>query len=156
MYNRFSCFAVHSKISQSTNAKSKPLEGLYTDTDPDNRSEIITDITIRMLGKAGTMMMEVKVDPGVQPSCIPLHKFKILFPHLCREGLPKEGLLDNTQNKFQSYNGGDMMWVFPDRCQGQGHQEVSSHQILCDEHRCTKDTDQPCSIVLVRFGKGAM
>ena len=107
-YNRFSCFAVHSKMSQGTNAKSKPMEGLYTDTDPDNRSEIITDITIRMPGKAGTMMMEVKVDPGVQPSCIPLHKFKTLFPHLCRDGLPKEGLLDNTQNEFQSYNGGDM------------------------------------------------
>ena len=107
-YNRFSCFAVHSKMSQSTNAKSKPLEGLCTDTDPDNRSEIITDITIRMPGKAGTMMMEVKVDPGVQPSCIPLHKFKTLFPHLCRDGLPKEGLLDNTQNEFQSYNGEDM------------------------------------------------
>ena len=108
MYNRFSCFAVHSKMSQSTNTKSKPLEGLYTDTDPDNRSEIITDITIRMPGKAGTMKMEVKVDPGVQPSCIPLHKFKTLFPHLCRDGLPKEGFLDNTQNEFQSYNGGDM------------------------------------------------
>ena len=76
-YNRFSYFAVHSKMAQSTNAKSKP-----SDTDPDNRSEIITDITIRMPGKAGTMMMEVKVDPGAQPSCIPLHKFKTLFPHL--------------------------------------------------------------------------
>ena len=108
MYNRFSCFAVHSKMSQSTNAKSKPLEGLYTDTDPDDRSEIIMDITIRMPGKAGTMMMEVKVDPGAQPSCIPLHKLKTLFPHLCRDGLPKEGLLDNTQNEFQSYSGGDM------------------------------------------------
>ena len=108
-YNRFSCFAVHSKMSQSTNAKSKPMEGLYTDTDPDDRSEIITDVTIRMPGKAGTMMMAVKVDPGAQPSCIPLHKFKTLFPHLCRDGLPKEGLLDNTQNEFQSYNGGDMM-----------------------------------------------
>ena len=107
-YNRFSCFAVHSKMSQSTNAKGKPMEGLYTDTDPDDRSEIITDVTIRMPGKAGTMMMEVKVDPGAQPSCIPLHKFKTLFPHLCRDGLPKEGLLDNTQNEFQSYNGGDM------------------------------------------------
>ena len=107
-YKRFSCFAVHSKMSQSTNAKSKPTEGLYTDTDPDNRSEIITDMTIRMPGKAGTMMMEVKVDPGVQPSCIPLHKFKTLFPHLCRDGLPKEGLLDNTHNEFQSYNGGEM------------------------------------------------
>ena len=66
-YNRFSCFAVHSKMSQSTNAKSKPMEGLYTDTNPDDRSEIITDVTIRMPGKAGTMMMEVKVDPGAQP-----------------------------------------------------------------------------------------
>ena len=75
-YNRFSCFGVHSKMSQSTNTKSKPAEGLYTDTDPDDRSEIITDVTIRMPGKAGTMMMEVKVDPGAQPSCIPLHKFK--------------------------------------------------------------------------------
>ena len=105
MYNRFSCFAVHSKMAQSTNAESKPMEGLYTDTDPDARSEIITDVTIRMPGKAGTMMMEVKVDPGAQPSCIPLHKFKTLFPHLCRDGLPREGLLDNTQNEFQSYNG---------------------------------------------------
>ena len=61
-----------------------------------------------MPGKAGTMMMEVKVDPGAQPSCIPLHKFKTLFPHLCRDGLPKEGLLGNTQNEFQSYNGEDM------------------------------------------------
>ena len=108
IYNRFSCFAVQSKMSQSTNTKSKPLEGLYTDTDPNDRSEIITDVTIRMPGKAGTMMMEVKVDPGVQPSCIPLHKFKTLFPHLCRDGLPKEGLLDNTLNEFQSYNGRDM------------------------------------------------
>ena len=31
-----------------------------------------------------------------------------MFPHLCRDGLPKEGLLDNTQNEFQSYNGADM------------------------------------------------
>ena len=107
-YNRFSCFAVHSKMAQSTNAKSKPSEGLYTDTDPDYRSEIITDVTIRVPGKPGTMMMEVKVDPGVQPSCIPLQKFQTLFPHLCRDGLPRPGLLDNTQSEFESYNGGDM------------------------------------------------
>ena len=64
MYNRFSCFAVHSKMSQSTNTKSKPLEGLYTDTDPEDRSEIITDITIRMPGKADTMLMELKLILG--------------------------------------------------------------------------------------------
>ena len=82
-YNRFSCFAVHSKMAQSTNAKSKPSEGLYTDTDPDYRSEVITDVTIRVPGKPGTMMMEVKVDRGAQPRCIPLQQFQTLFPHLC-------------------------------------------------------------------------
>ena len=108
MYNRFSCYAVNSKLAQSTKAKSNPLERLYTDTNPHNRSEIITDITSRVPGKPGTMMMEVKVDPGAQPSCIPLHQFKILFPHLCRNGLPKEGLIDNTHNEFESYNSGDL------------------------------------------------
>ena len=143
-YNRFSCFAVHSKMAQSTNAKGKPTEGLYTDTDPDNRSEIITDVTIRMPGKAGTMMMEVKVDPGAQPSCIPLHKFKTLFPHLCRDGLPREGLLDNTHNEFQSYNGGDMT------CYGHLLIDVKDkvtkkyHPIrfYVMQHRHAKDTDQ--------------
>ena len=41
-----------------------------------------------------------------------------------------------------------MLWAPADRCQGQGHQEVSSHQILCDEHRCANNIDQPCSIML--------
>ena len=129
MYNRFSYYAVNSRLAQNTNAKSKLLERLYTDTDPDNRSEIITDITIRVPGKPGTMMMEVKVDPGAQPSCIPLYKFKILFSHLCRDGLPKEGLLDNTHNEFESYNGGDFTCYghLTIDVQGQGHQEVSSH-----------------------------
>ena len=146
------------KCPQSTNAKSKPTEGLYTDTDPDDRSEIITDVTIRMSGKAGTMMMEVKVDPGAQPSCIPLHKFKTLFPHLCREGLPKEGLLDNTQNEFQSYNGGDMTCY--------GHILIDVKDKVTKKYHpirfyvmntdVPKDTDQPCSIILARFGKGAM
>ena len=88
--------------------RASPAQGLYTDTDPDHRSEIITDVTIRVLDKPGTMMMEVKVDPGAQPSCIPLQKFQTLFPHLCRDGMPRLGLLDNTQSEFQSYNGGDM------------------------------------------------
>ena len=107
MYNRFSCYEVKSKMAQSTNTKSKPLKRLYMDTDPDNRFEFITDVTVRVPGKPGTIMMEVKVDPGAQPSCIPLHQFKTLFPHLCRNGLPKEGLLDNTHN--ESWNSGDLM-----------------------------------------------
>ena len=96
------------KCLKAPTPRVSPWRGCILTLTQTDRSEIITDVTIRIPGKAGTMMMEVKVDPGVQPSCIPLHKFKTLFPHLCRDGLPKEGLLDNTQNEFQSYNGGDM------------------------------------------------
>ena len=69
-------------------------------TDSDNRSEIIRDITIRVLGKAGTMMMEVKVDPGAQLSCIPLHKFKTLFPHRCRDGLQERASWTTPRMSF--------------------------------------------------------
>ena len=55
------------------------MEGLYTDTDPDARSEIITDVTIRMPGKAGTMMMEVKVDPGRSPAAFHCINSRLCF-----------------------------------------------------------------------------
>ena len=53
------------------------------------------------------MMAEVKVGPGAQPTCI-LHT-NTLFPHLCRNGVPKEGALDTTDNEFESYSGGDLV-----------------------------------------------
>ena len=95
---------------------------------------------------------------GRSPAAFHCINSRPCFPHLCRDGLPREGLLDNTLNKCQSYNGGDMT------CYGhllidvkdRGHQEVSSHKILRDEHRRAKDTHKPCSSILARFGKGAM
>ena len=69
MYNRF-FLALQFKV--------------YIDTDPDNWSEIIANTTIKVPGKAGILMVEVKVDPGADINCIPLHKFQCLFPHLCR------------------------------------------------------------------------
>ena len=46
MSNRFTCYAVHSKMSHNTNDKSNAMK-LYTDTDFESRSEIITDINIK-------------------------------------------------------------------------------------------------------------
>ena len=74
MYNRFSCFAVLSKLVQSL-------------------SEIIAYVTIKVPGKAGKLIFHVKVDPGAEINCIPLHKFQCHFPHLCNNCLPKEGVL---------------------------------------------------------------
>ena len=83
MFNRFAYFAVQSKLAKSTDNGSKKI---YTDTDQDEKSEIITDVTIMRSGKAGSQIVEVKVDPGGEINYIVLHKFKYLFPHLCRDG----------------------------------------------------------------------
>ena len=90
-FNSFACDAVHSKLSHTHN-ESNVAKGkrLYTDTDPMSQTEIITDIQVKKPASAGSLWMEVKVDPGSEANCMPLHKFRTLFPYLCREGWPKE------------------------------------------------------------------
>ena len=47
--NRFTCFPI-----QSTNDGSKTSNKLYTDTDPDSKTEITAHVTIKGAGKPGT------------------------------------------------------------------------------------------------------
>ena len=80
---------------------------VYTDTDSDGKTEIITDINCKFKGKL--FAMEVKVDPGSETNCIPLSHFRCLFPQLCKtDGLPKETALEPTLAQFEAYNGGIM------------------------------------------------
>ena len=69
-------------------------------------------------------MLEVKVDPGAQPSCIPLHK---------------EEVLDNTNNEFESYSGGDLI--------SYGHMKIDvKHKVSKKYHPIrfyVMDTDVP-------------
>ena len=61
---------------------------VYTDTDSDGKTEIITDITFKFKGKL--IAMEVKVDPGSKTNCVPLSHFRHLFPQLCsKDGTPR-------------------------------------------------------------------
>ena len=105
MLNRFAYIAVQSKLVKRTDNESKKL---YTDTDPDEKSAIITDVTIMRSGKAGSQIVEVKVDPEAEINYIVLHKFKYLFPHICRDGQPKAGVLVPNGSEFSSYSGSDL------------------------------------------------
>ena len=57
--------------------------------------------------------MEVKVDPGAEASLMPVCHFRRLFPQLCLNGQPKEGVLQKADSRFESYSG--------DSVQIQGH-----------------------------------
>ena len=80
---------------------------VYTDTDSDGKTEIITDLNVKFQGKP--LEMEVKVDPGAETNCIPLSHFRYLFPELCnREGQPLEEALTPSLAQFEAYDGGIM------------------------------------------------
>ena len=76
MSNSFACNAVHSKLNHTHNeSNAAQSKRLYTDTDPTSQTEIITDIQVKKPARAGSLWMEVKVDPGSEANCMPLHKF---------------------------------------------------------------------------------
>ena len=89
---------------------------------------------------------------------MPLHKFKTLFPYLCRDGMPKEGALVPTAAEFTGYGGTDM--------QSLGYLELHTQNIATKKYHKLKfhmlETDSPkdpcvpCSSTLDRFGQGAM
>ena len=102
--NTFMCDALvanGNEVYADNNMKYK----VYTDTDRDGKTEIITDITVEFDGKA--IEMEVKVDPGSETNCIPLSHFRCLFPEMCnKEGQPLENALVPTLAQFEAYDGG--------------------------------------------------
>ena len=97
------------KLYDDSNKKYK----VYTDTDNDGKTEIITDINCKYEGKI--FAMEVKVHPGSETNCIPLSDFRHLFPQLCKkDGSPKETALEPTLAQFEAYDGGVMQahrWI---------------------------------------------
>ena len=143
MFNSFACDAVHSKLHHTHNesnvAKSKRL---YTDTDPMSQTEIITDVQIKKPAHAGSLWMEVKVDPALKQMCA-LHKFRSLFPYLCRDGMPKEGALAPSTAESTGYSGTDM--------QSLGYWELHTQNISTKKYHILKfhvlDIDSPRILV---------
>ena len=104
--NPFTCYALGNGNGSQVDDSNKKYK-VYTDTDSDGKTEIITDINCKFKGKL--FAMEVKVDPGSETNCIPLSHFRHLFPQLCKtDGLPKETALEPTLAQFEAYDGGIM------------------------------------------------
>ena len=143
-FNSFACDAVHSKLDHTHNeSNAAQSKRLYTDTDPTSQTEIITDIQVKKPARAGSLWMEVKVDPGSEANCMPLHKFRTLFPYLCRDGMPKEGALVPTRAEFTGYSGQDM--------QSLGYLELHTQNITTKKYHVLKfhvlETDSPRTLV---------
>ena len=79
--NPFICYALGNGNGSQIDDSSKQYR-VYTDTDSDGKTEIITDINCKFKGKV--FAMEVKVDPGSETNCIPLSHFRRLFPNSAR------------------------------------------------------------------------
>ena len=141
--NVFACDAVHSKLSHTHNESNVASKRLYMDTDPTSQTEIITDIQVKKPAHAGSLWIEVKVDPGSEANCMPLHKFNALFPYLCRDGLPKEGVLEPSTAEFTGYGGTDM--------QSLGYVELQTQNITTKQYHKLKfhvlDIDAPRILV---------
>ena len=69
---------------------------------------IYTDVLVKASKATRTTTMEVKVDPGAEGSLMPVCHFKRLFPQLCLNGQPKEGVLERADSRFESYSGDDV------------------------------------------------
>ena len=142
-FNSFACDAVHSKLSHTPNGSNAASKRLYTDTDPMSQTEIITDIQVKKPARAGSLWMEVKVDPGSEANCMPLHMFRTLFPYLCRDGKPREGALAPTTAEFTGYGGTDM--------QSFGYLELQTQNIATKQYHVLKfhvlETDSPRILV---------
>ena len=142
-FNSFACDAVHSKLDHTHNESNAASRRLYTDTDPTSQTEIITDIQVKKPARAGSLWMEVKVDPSSEANCMPLHKFKTLFPYLSRDGMPKEGALVPTRAEFTGYSGQDM--------QSLGYLELHTQNITTKKYHVLKfhvlETDSPRTLV---------
>ena len=103
--NSFMCDTINSIGNEEYDDCNKTYK-VYTDTDSDGKTEIITDINVKFQGRA--IEMEVKVDPGAETNCIPLSHFRCLFLELCSNGNPRENALTPTLAQFEAYNGGVM------------------------------------------------
>ena len=99
--NKFSCCEITSRPDGSSTAQDQ----VYTDTDPEGRLAIYTDMLVRPYKAAKVTSMEVKVDPGAEGSLMPVCHFRRLFPQLCLDGQPKEGVLQKADSRFESYSG---------------------------------------------------
>ena len=102
--NTFACDVLTGNGNEEYSNCNKKYK-VYTDTDSDGKTEIITDITCKFDGEL--VAMEVKDDPGSETNCLPLSHFRCLSPQLCRkDGNLRDKALEPTLAPIEAYDGG--------------------------------------------------
>ena len=76
----------------------------------DNRTEIFTELQIRLPDRPGTHTLKAKVDTGAESNTIPLRTFRRMFPDKVDDlGQPIPGSTKKELTILNSYNGASIM-----------------------------------------------
>ena len=86
------------------------VASISNDTDPDGKTKIITKLRVKLPYRNVADIMEVKVDDGAKANILPLHTFRLMFPHkLDDDSYSTDGFLKGSKTTLQCYNDGKLV-----------------------------------------------
>lgn len=109
----------HKKTSESGTVKSEPKE-MYREFEQlnfnaihqpkDERTEIITELKIKLPNRPGTHILKAKVDTGAEGNTLPLRTFRNMFPNRVDDlGQPIPGSTKKEHTILTAYNGSNII-----------------------------------------------
>ena len=97
------------KQSFSTISRSKSVASISNDTDPEDKTKILTVLQLKLPHCSGTDDVTVKVDDGAEGNILPLNSFRAMFPHaLDANGYQKAGFLRGSKTTLECYDDGKL------------------------------------------------
>ena len=70
--------------------------------------EIFTTISVNRK-KNGDINLKCKVGTGAQSNILPIHLFRVLYPELINEGIPRDGVLQKSKVILTAYGGAEII-----------------------------------------------
>ena len=98
------------KQSFSTISRSKSVASISNDTDPEDKTKILTVLQLKLPHHNGIDDVTVKVDNGAEGNILPLNSFRAMFPHaLDANGYPRPGFLRGSKTMLECYDDGKLV-----------------------------------------------
>ena len=86
-------------------SRSKMVTLITNDTDPDGKTKIVMKLRVKLPYRNVADIMYVKVNNGAKVNILPLHTFRLMFPHkLNEDGYPKDEFLKGSKMTHQCYD----------------------------------------------------
>ena len=86
-------------------SRSRSIAAISNDTDPDGKTKILTKLQVKLPYQNIADIMEVKVNDRAEANILPLHTFRLMFPHkLDENGYPKDDALKGSKTMLQCYD----------------------------------------------------